>query len=472
MEQRHIVAIDIGSGNIALTVAKVEGDNVQIIYHNTTPSVGVKYAQIVNRQKASDALKSALDEAQAELGLKFTQVVVNYPKYDIRQKDANVTFERDPNKFITAEELENMKNSVGDSFEGKDEDEEILSVVAQSYNGNSEIQISENDVVGMALGKIECNFKLFSGTSHTVSAIDSAIENAGTIVCRKFFTPETTANAVLFETETANGVALIDFGAGVTSVSIFEKNVLRYYGAIPFGGKSITTDIKNECQISEKLAESIKLAYGGCKPDRLPDIGDKTLKITTNPALSPKLVTVKYLSEIVTARATEIVNAILYKIQESGFASRLRSGVVITGGGANLLNISVLISELSGYSVRLGLPKKTFSSSEPNNTLFGTCTASSIGLILAAKANKTINCAVQNDLKPVVEEEETPPPPKSLFEDDPIEEPQEPVKPVREKEKEDKPKKKKSPKEPSKGLLELFGDWCKGISNDINTEEI
>ena len=31
MDERHLVAIDIGTSKIALTVAKVEGENVQII---------------------------------------------------------------------------------------------------------------------------------------------------------------------------------------------------------------------------------------------------------------------------------------------------------------------------------------------------------------------------------------------------------------------------------------------------------
>ena len=58
----------------------------------------------------------------------------------------------------------------------------------------------------------------------------------GIAVCRTYFTPVATAKAVLTEEEKSNGVALIDLGAGTTSVSIFSKKVLAAYGAIPFGG--------------------------------------------------------------------------------------------------------------------------------------------------------------------------------------------------------------------------------------------
>ena len=34
LTEKHIVAIDLGTSKIALTVAKVSGDDVQIVYHN------------------------------------------------------------------------------------------------------------------------------------------------------------------------------------------------------------------------------------------------------------------------------------------------------------------------------------------------------------------------------------------------------------------------------------------------------
>ena len=43
---RHIVAIDLGTSKIALTVAKVEGNVVQIIYYNETESAGIRYSSV------------------------------------------------------------------------------------------------------------------------------------------------------------------------------------------------------------------------------------------------------------------------------------------------------------------------------------------------------------------------------------------------------------------------------------------
>jgi cell division protein FtsA len=211
---------------------------------------------------------------------------------------------------------------------------------------------------------------------------------------RKYFTAESTAKAVLTNAEMENGVALIDFGGGSTSVSIYHGNVMRHYASIPFGGRNITQDIKSECQISEKLAENIKLAFGACMPDKLQSLSDKIIHIKSNSAEPDKQLPVKYLSEIITARIEEIMMAVLYEIEKSGFADMLRSGIVITGGFAKTANLGNFIYDISGFKVRTGYPRKLFSCldcdgiSEPTS-------ATSVGLILNALSDQTVNCAVE-----------------------------------------------------------------------------
>jgi cell division protein FtsA len=169
---------------------------------------------------------------------------------------------------------------------------------------------------------------------------------------------------------------------------------MRHYASIPFGGKNITDDIKSECQISERLAENIKLAYGACMPEKLQSLSEKVLHIRSNNAEPDKQVTVKYLSEIITARIEEIMMAMLYEINESGFADMLRSGIVITGGCAQTANLGSFIYELSGYRVRTGYPQARISVSGCDG-IKDTTAATSLGLIMAAKDEQCIvNCAV------------------------------------------------------------------------------
>jgi cell division protein FtsA len=88
--------------------------------------------------------------------------------------------------------------------------------------------------------------------------------------------------------------------------------------------------------------------------------------------------------------------AILYEIQQSGFADRLMSGIVVTGGCAQTANLGNFIYDLSGYRVRTGYPRHLFSF-QGCEGITETSAATSIGLIMAAKEDKTLNCAFAKD---------------------------------------------------------------------------
>ena len=395
MEEMNIVAIDLGTSKIALTVAKINGNDVQIAYYKEMPSAGIKYSSVWNINQVTDPLSRIIRDAEEALDIKITQALVGMPKYPVRQENnSGVIKDRGEDTEITAEDVAELKRYAEDSYPLEDPSKEaIYGAVAQSFSDGEYFQIIENDIVGMASDTLEGHFKIFIGKKNDLKKIDSVMGKIGISSRKKYFTADTTAKAVLTDSEMENGVALIDFGGGSTSVSIYHGSIMRHYASIPFGGKNITDDIKSECQISERLAENIKLAYGACMPEKLQSLSEKILHIRSNSAEPDKQVTVKYLSEIITARVEEIVMAMLYEINESGFADMLRSGIVVTGGTAQTANLGCFISELSGYRVRTGYPHSLFSTSGCDG-LKETSAATSIGLILAAKNEISANCAI------------------------------------------------------------------------------
>jgi len=394
MNERYISTVDLGTSKIALTIAKVTGENVQIIYYKERPSDGVRYSRIFNPMRAAAPLKAALAEAEHELGIKITQVVIGLPRFGVRQETSKAVMERtDSNSCITQEEIDAIKNIALDSYPLDDElKEEIYGASAQSFSTEDMFNCTEDDVVGQPSSSLEGNFKVFIGAKKAVSNIDIMLNNAGVAPARKYFLPDAIATAVLSREEKENGVALIEMGAGVTSVTIYEGSILRYYYSIPFGGKSITTDIKYECGFTERLAENIKLAYGACMPENLLTMSEKVLQIVDEEDGTDQQLTIKYLSEIITARVKEIIDAILFKVQESGYADRLRNGIVLTGGCANLVNCANLMKEMSGYNVRIGYPRARRFSSSGCPGIAETGAVASVGMLLLAKNDVHLNC--------------------------------------------------------------------------------
>ena len=404
MEEKYIASIDLGSSKFGLCVARVNGDDVQIVYYKETPSEGIRYSMIANPLKASEKLKQAVREAENELMIKILQVVVGMPRNEVSQVTASARIDRsNPDDYITAEEVRTLKSIALETYPLPNPESQIMyGAVAQSFSIDDEIQLVEDEVVGTLSSSLEGNFKVFIGSRKATTALDKIFNSLNIAVAKKYFLPEVVARTVLTDEDRMGGVALVDVGAGVTSVAIYHGGIMRYYASIPFGGKAITTDIRTECSISEDLAEKIKKRFGACLPGKLANLSEKVLQIRLTEPF--KEVAVRYISEVIDCRAREIVEAVLYYIQESGLQNTLRNGIVITGGGAELVNFINLVKEMSGYDVRKGYPRFMFSASVGSG-VYSTSATAAIGMVLSAKDDRLPDC-VSAPERPVEKEEE------------------------------------------------------------------
>jgi cell division protein FtsA len=113
----------------------------------------------------------------------------------------------------------------------------------------------------------------------------------------------------------------------------------------------------------------------------------------------------------------EIIDAVNFEIQNSGYADKLAAGVVITGGGAMLKHLPQLMKFKTAMDVRIGLPNEHLAGSaksEINQPMYAT----SVGLIMRGfeyldTYKKSFNAGtVQDYIKPkavVVEKHEEEP---------------------------------------------------------------
>ena len=481
IQDRYIVAADLGTSKTALTVAKVEGENVQVVFYTEVPSEGIRNSSVFNESQASGPLREAISQAESALGIKISQAVVGMPKHPVRQESNTGKIDgRGFDTDITAEDIAELKRSAQDMYPLENPNmEAIYGAVAQSFSDGENFQIIENDIIGMTSDVLEGNFKIFIGKKSPLAKIDTVLKKAGIVAARKYFTADTTAKAVLLDSEMENGVALVDFGGGCVSVAIYHGNIMRHYASIPFGGKNITSDIQIESEgsIGKDLAENIKLAFGACMPEKLQNLSEKIIHIKNDNGEADKKLPVKYLSEIITARVEEILMAIFYEIHASGFADKLMSGIVVTGGSAQIANLGNLIYEISGYRTRTGYPRHLFSF-QGCEGVTDTSAATSIGLVMAAKNDHTLNCAFSAEgyvsasevVLPAAEEvvpAEEEAPKETLFDFEPVEVTEEKKK---EKKKKDRPKRTIIWSNPFNKFGEFCGNLYNTVQQDINEE--
>lgn len=395
-----IVTADLGTSKIAITVAKVGSEGAQVIYHHRTPSDGIRHGNLVNPKLASIPLKKAIEDAEAAIDAKINQIYVGLPRYSISQEMRTNFIDRsDSGSFISAEDIRSLKEIARESIELKDDKSTIYDLCAQSYSAEEVFQALEDDIVGIPSSRLEGNFKVFLGPRKDFDNIDRMTNEIKVAVADKYFLPETLGKVVLTPEEMDGGVALVEMGAGVTSVSVFQGGILRYFGSIPFGGKTITGDIKLECGFSESLAENIKLAYGACQSEKLQTLADKVLQINDEQSGSSEQLPVKYLSEIISSRETEIIDAILFLLQQSGYSDSLRQGIVLTGGAAGLINCPNLFKEMSGISIRVGHPRAKGVYTSECMDITELDAGASLAMICKASANP-INCVTEHPAGP------------------------------------------------------------------------
>lgn len=399
-EERYVAIVDFGSSKISLCVCEtVNASPAEVLFKEELPSEGISRGNILNPQKVAAPLKELIDKAEEQTGLKINEVVANLPRWNVKTQSISQRNSRNENRgYINQEEIISLKDMASDQLRSKlNKNTEILyGILAQSYSTDDFIQVNESEIIGSSSSFLEGHFIGFIGAKKYKDNIDRVFHELGISACCYEFTPICYPECLLRAEEMDRGVALVEIGSEATSVAIYHKGALRAYSSFPFAGRVISEDIHTECNISEKLAENIKLGYGFCTPERLQTLSDKTLKIES-PSGDYQQLPVKYLSEIISCRMTEIINSVMYLIGESGYADKLRSGIVLSGGGSLIHCCCSLVSNMTGLPCRIAYPEN-FSSPKDNSL--------QVMLIKSCK-NTHINCAIKEEktLEPALFEE-------------------------------------------------------------------
>ncbi|MDR0866017.1 MAG: rod shape-determining protein [Candidatus Symbiothrix sp.] len=205
---------------------------------------------------------------------------------------------------------------------------EIFAIISPEYYLDGRLEMEPK---GVSCEVIEAKFQLILGRPSLRICLEKSIEEKAKIEIAGFFvSPLATAEAVLDDRERRLGCALVEFGAGITYISIYKDGFLRYLTAIPLGGNVITKDLC-DLGILEPEAEKLKIEQGNA---RIEDGEEESQDI------------------IVEARANEIVANVIEQIRLSGYENLLGEGIIITGGGSLLKNIDTLLAQKTGKQVR------------------------------------------------------------------------------------------------------------------------
>lgn len=373
----YAAALDFGSDKIALAVGERTSSGIRIVSYHDAPSSGIECGEINNDSKVEDIVRSLVEQAEADISDKFTEITVGLSGRMLHSRKVSYNPKRKtPQLPINQDEVRQIIRS---QYQHSENGETVFEVSPQRYSTEDRIGITEDELLGMQSAQLEADFLLFTGRKAILDRRLAVLKKCGLHLHKAILSPIASARAVLSWNDMENGVALVDIGKGTTEVAIIKENILRHAAIIPFGGESVTGDIKTVTGITRQWAEILKVEHGRCCEEYAIENRKLILKDENNVVEGEVEMTL--LARIIEARMSEILDAVRYVIDQSGYAAKIPAGVVITGGTSHLENIIQLAGAFLGKRIRLAAPQSPITN-DSVEAAFDVYASTAVGLVL------------------------------------------------------------------------------------------
>lgn len=334
-----IAAIELSTSKIVGIAGKKNSDgSIQVLaYAQEHGTPCIRKGGIYNIDKTVQALRSIIHKLESQLDSSIAKVYTSINGQSLRTIENSVNRTLNEEQIISQELVDEMCD---DNLNMPLSDQTILDVVPQEYRmDNNTLQ---TDPVGVKTARVVGQYLNIVARATLKKNLEYSFEQAQIKIADLFTAPSVMAEHVLQENEMRAGCALVDFGADTTTVVIYKNNILRHLSVLPLGGNTITHDITS-LQMEEEDAELLKLRFG----DALYDENEG--KDMANCSLPDgRSIDIILLNNIIGARTEEILANVWNLIQLSGYADKLFSGIVFTGGGSNLKHLEEAFRKYSG----------------------------------------------------------------------------------------------------------------------------
>lgn len=350
----YIIGIDLGSAGLIGGLAKREASGAtQLLSIKHLPAKSeIRRGVVHNVEVVASQIKELLELllASQNLDAQVVRVNIGMNGYSLRSVETKSVLPFSGNERLLDRHLDDLKD---DALNDLPEGFEPMDVFPQEFLVDGKPDLNP---VGTMPTQVEGRFQTVIGRPFLSKGLDACFDSLN-IQYSPILGPLATAEAVLRPEEKKRGVAVFDFGAQTTSLIVFKNSIMRYMAVLPMGGDQINMDLQS-VNMDVQEAEQYKLEHGSALhyADQLSD-EDDTLDV---PTLSDQE---KEYNEVLVARVEEIVENLYAQLHYAGVElPKLSDGIVITGGGSRLKDLSTLINKKTGLNVRIGMPAKDFSS--------------------------------------------------------------------------------------------------------------
>jgi cell division protein FtsA len=332
-------------------VGEVRPDGLEIIGMGSHPSEGLRKGVVINIENTVDSIKAAIEEAETMAGCEIGSVYAGIAGGHIEgvNKPGVIALKE---KEVTKKDIERVIETA--SAVAVPMDREVIHTLVQEFIVDDQDGIM--DPLGMSGVRLEAKVHIVTGAVTSAQNIIKCANRAGLDVYDIVLESLASSEAVLSKEERNLGVALIDFGGGTTDLALFSKGAIKHTSVLALGGDNLTYDIAVGLRTPKLEAEKIKIKYGAALSSMIGK--DETIEVPGVGGRKPRTLSRQILGEILEPRVEEIFTLIYQELVRSGYDELASSGVVVTGGSAELPGISEMAEQIFSAPARVGYPEE------------------------------------------------------------------------------------------------------------------
>jgi cell division protein FtsA len=350
--ENFLVACDIGSSKICVLIGEQNArGSLDVIGKGSSVNRGTRKGNIVNVDSTIEAIKRAAEEAEIMAGVQISRAWVGVSGSNVRSFNSRGVV------AVAGREREISRDDVTrviDAARGVQipQDHEVVHVVPRDFTVDG--QDGVGDPVGMVGSRLEADVHVVTAPVAVTQNIVTCMNKAGIEVVQLVLEQFAAAEAVLTPDEKELGIALVDVGGGTTELAVYQRGSIVHTAVLPIGGDHFTNDLAVVLRAPITDAERIKKKFGCALRSSVAE--DEMVEVPMVGGRAPKLCPRTTLAEILQPRAEELLGLIREDLQRLGLDKEIRSGVVLTGGGAELEGLVEVAEGIFEGPVRRGVP--------------------------------------------------------------------------------------------------------------------
>ncbi len=352
-QQKHeatFVGLDIGTSKVVCLVGLHQQDlaTPSIIGLGVAPVSGLKRGVVTDVEETVSAITAALEEAERMSGVVITKASINVDGSHLHSLNASgvVAVSRADHQVSESdiERVELVTSSI--TLEAN---RQIISIIPKAYHVDDQRGVLEP--VGVSGVKLEMEAHIITGSTPAVKNLQNSVFRSGIAIGQQVATPIAAAKALLSTQQKDLGVALVNFGSETTGIVIYENGVICHTSVVPIGSNNITKDLVYGLRTTPEVAEKLKIDHAiAAKPK-----GKTNKQISLEQYGSAGNVYQHDIDTIVASRLEEIFKIVGEEIKKSVKSTNgLGAGMVLTGGGANMAEITHFVRSTTGITTHLG----------------------------------------------------------------------------------------------------------------------